>query len=562
MLAETFLMSNSIRKLPGVLALASLLAYPVAAQTPMKEVIDVRVTNVEIIATDSKGNHVPGLTRDDFELYENGKLQPITNFFEAAAGASSDAARKTGSPRRIVIYLDDSTLVQNNRKPLIAALKKLVANAMTPDDQMMIVTFYPSLKVRLPWTSDPAAVQSALDAVGRESGNGRIRQAALDRLENNIRSIVARDQLPRPPGANDPITDFRVHLSHIRAYASSVKQELGVSASALEGLLGELAGVDGRKIVLIASESFPTRPGGEAFAFLDRLRNEVLSGDGPEGFKRGARLINVLSAEAEFNANEIIMALGRIANAAGVSIYGLDPATSGRHNSGNVEQLIQGQLQTGPAPSDVDGLQVLAQATGGLAWIGVRPEVAIEKLRADLGNYYSLGYQARTGGDAERAIEVRPRRADLRVRAKKSIVFRSAEAEMAGRVTSNLQNAQVNDLGISVQVAGEVTAEGEKRRVPIHVLIPARNITVAAEGDVLTGGFSVYYCAADGQAGTSAVTRRSHEIRWTPETVQQLGNDGSITFSMKIFLEKGQDLISFGVLDHRSQATGFSKIEM
>ena len=550
--------------LPGVLALASLLAYPAAAQTTMKEVIDVRVTNVEVIATDSKGNHVSGLTHDDFELYENGKLQPITNFFEASAGASGDAARKTSSPRRIVIYLDDSTLVQNNRQPVIAALKKLVADTMTPDDQMMIVTFHPSLKVRLPWTSDPAAVQSALDAVGREPGNGRIRQATLDRLENEIRSIVARDQLPRPPGANDPITDFRVHLSHIRAYASSVKQELGVSASALEGLLGELAGVDGRKIVFIASESFPTRPGSEAFAFLDRLRNEVLSGDGPEGFKRGARLINVLSAESEFNTNEIIMALGKIANAAGVSVYALDPATSGRHNSGNVEQLIQGQLQTGPAtgPSDVDGLQVLAQATGGLAWIGVRPEVAVEKFGADLGNYYSIGYQAKTGGDAVRAIEVRPRRADLRVRSKKSIVFRSAESEMAGRVTSNLQTAQVNDLGISVQVSGEVTVEGDKQRVPVYVLIPARHITVAPEGDVLTGGFSVYFCAAGGTTKPSAVTRRSHEIRWTPETVEELGDDGNITFSMKIFLEKGQDLISFGVLDHRSQATGFSKLEM
>jgi hypothetical protein len=328
--------------------------------------------------------------------------------------------------------------------------------------------------------------------------------------------------------------------------------------------LGELAGVDGRKIVFIASESFPTRPGSEAFAFLHTLRNEVLSGDGPEGLKRGARLINVLSAQSEFNTNEIIMALGRIANAAGVSIYALDPATSGRFNSGNVEQLIQGQLQTGPAtgPSDVDGLQVLAQATGGLAWIGVRPELAVEKFGADLRNYYSIGYQARTGGDAVRAIEVRPRRADLRVRAKQSIVFRSAESEMADRVTSNLQTAQVNDLGISVQVSGEVTAEGDKQRVPVYVMIPARNLTVAAEGDVVTGGFSVYYCAAGGKGETSAVTRRSHEIRWTPETVEELGDDGNITFSMKIFLEKGQDLISFGVLDHRSQATGFSKIEM
>ena len=99
-------MSTS-KKFSGVLALAILLAPSLVAQTPMKEVIDVRVTNVEVIATDSKGNHVPGLTRDDFELYENGKLQPITNLFEANASASTDAAGKTALPRRIVVYLDD-----------------------------------------------------------------------------------------------------------------------------------------------------------------------------------------------------------------------------------------------------------------------------------------------------------------------------------------------------------------------------------------------------------------------------------------------------------------------
>src|SRR5688572_24837714 len=157
----------AVRSLVGVLPLlATLLTLPLAAQTPVKEVIDVSVTNVEIIATDAKGNHVPGLTRDDFELYENGKLQPITNLFEASAGAAPDA---TAAPRRLVLYLDDSTLLPHNRKQLIPAMKKFVADVMTPRDQVMIVTFNQNSKVRLPWTSDVAAAQSAIDTIGREA---------------------------------------------------------------------------------------------------------------------------------------------------------------------------------------------------------------------------------------------------------------------------------------------------------------------------------------------------------------------------------------------------------
>jgi len=50
------------------------------------ETIDVSIVNVDAVVTDKQGNRVRGLTRDDFEIFENGKLQPITNFTEVGAG--------------------------------------------------------------------------------------------------------------------------------------------------------------------------------------------------------------------------------------------------------------------------------------------------------------------------------------------------------------------------------------------------------------------------------------------------------------------------------------------
>jgi VWFA-related protein len=552
---------GAFRLLSGLLTLAAaLLAQSAAAQTPMKEPIDVRVTNVEIIATDAKGQHVSGLTRDDFELYENGKLQPITNLFEANAGTQGDS-RKAALPRRLVIYLDDSTLLPNNRRPIVPALKKLIADTMAADDQVMIATFSQSMKIRLPWTSDMAAVQSTLDSVGSETGNGRIRQAARKRIEDDIRSAVSAASIGKTSAS-----DFRDILSGARNYASSVTHDLALSAGALQNLFESLAAVDGRKIVFIASESFSTRPGEEVFTYLENVRQQVLSGDASEGLKASARTASVTSAASEFNTNDAILALGRVANAAGVTVYALDPDTSGGGlaESGNLEQLVPGQLQssTSARTPQVDGLQILAHATGGLAWIGMRPALAVEKLRADLENYYSLGYQAKTGGGAERSIEVKPKRADVRVRAKNSIRFRSAEAEMTDRVVANLRSAQLNDLGISLQVVGDVRTEGEKRHVPVHVMIPARNLTVVPEGNVLTGGFSVYVCTAGGKAEPSGVNEQSHEIKWPLSTTVEQLKDRPMVFAMEVVLEKGRDQISVGVLDHRSQATGFSKIAM
>jgi VWFA-related protein len=585
------------KKLPAVLTLATLLTLPLMAQAPAKEVIDVQVTNVEIIATDAKGNHVPGLTRDDFELYENGKLQPITNLFEATTGAAPDEA---AVPRRLVLYFDDSTILPNNRKQLIPALKKFVAAAMTPQDQVMIVTFNQTSKVRLPWTNDAAAVQSAIDAIGREAGGGSLRQAARNRVESEIQTVVRADQATslaeaRTVSGSGPGADFRSLVSNVRNYATSVNHDFAVSAAALESLLGSLAPVDGRKIVLIASESFTTRPGGELFAYLENVRNDILSGNGSEGLKRDARSANITSAAAEFNTNETVLALGRVANASGVTIYAIDPDIGGSSGSGNVQQTGSTPQGGTEGTSGVDGLQILARATGGLAWIGMKPAMALEKLSADLDNYYSLGYRATNSDPAQRAVEVKSKRPGVRVRTMHSAVQTAASempargtnaptaatatsatpatpapmtpavqapaSEMDAKVTSNLQTPQKNELGISAEVAGDIVTDGDKRRVPVHVLIPASKIKVVPEGEVFTGGFSVYVCTAGGETQPSAVNEQSHEIRWTPAIIEQL-DDRKMTFAIEVILETGRDLISIGVLDHRSQTKGFSRLEL
>lgn len=457
----------------------------------------------------------------------------------------------------------------------------------------MIVTFNQSSKIRLPWTNDAAAVQSTIDAIGREAGGGSLRQAARSRVENEIQNVVREDQATslvqaRTMGGSAPDADFRVLLSNVRNYASSVNHDFDVSATALEGLLGSLASVDGRKIVLIASESFPTRPGGELFAYLESVRNDILSGTGSEGLKRNARSTNVNSAASEFNTNETVLALGKVANASGVTIYAINPDIGGTSGSGNVQQTGSAPQGGTEGTSGVDGLQILARVTGGVAWIGMKPAMALEKLSADLDNYYSLGYRATSTAANQRTVEVKSKRPGVRVRTLHSMNAQTAASEMPARtttttaaatpvpvtpavrapqsemdvkVTSNLQTAQQNELGISAQVAGDIVTDGDTRRVPVHVLIPASKIKVVPEGEVFTGGFSVYVCTAGGQTQPSAVNEQTHEIRWTPAIIEQL-DDRKMTFAIEVVLEKGRDLISVGVLDHRSQTKGFSKLEL
>src|SRR3954468_4562413 len=79
--------------------LALLCASTLHAQT--SESIDVRIVNVDVTVT-SKGAPVTGLTRDDFEIFEDGKQQKITNFYasetKAAVTASATPANAAPAP--------------------------------------------------------------------------------------------------------------------------------------------------------------------------------------------------------------------------------------------------------------------------------------------------------------------------------------------------------------------------------------------------------------------------------------------------------------------------------
>src|SRR6185295_17018412 len=66
----------------------------------LAETIDVSLVNVDVFVTNKAGERVRGLTKDDFEIFENGAKQPISNFTEYSsnAEASIQAESKPAAP--------------------------------------------------------------------------------------------------------------------------------------------------------------------------------------------------------------------------------------------------------------------------------------------------------------------------------------------------------------------------------------------------------------------------------------------------------------------------------
>ena len=92
-----------------IILLLTLLPIPAdQAQEPdleaFSEVIDVRVLNLEVAVTDKDGQHIEGLTPDDFRLTVDGNVVPIEYFSEIRHGSATvtpEAGQRSDAPAAV-----------------------------------------------------------------------------------------------------------------------------------------------------------------------------------------------------------------------------------------------------------------------------------------------------------------------------------------------------------------------------------------------------------------------------------------------------------------------------
>jgi len=142
-------------RLAGVTALVvcalSLATSPVPAAQQQPPVFrgGTEAVRVFVTVTDREGKLVTSLTRDDFELRDDGKPQPITQF------------DNTPQPIRLIVMLDVSTSMQGNLPLLRASADQLFAR-LRPDDRARVGTFGKDVEISPEFTHDAGQLRTAL----------------------------------------------------------------------------------------------------------------------------------------------------------------------------------------------------------------------------------------------------------------------------------------------------------------------------------------------------------------------------------------------------------------
>ncbi|HYS54313.1 MAG TPA: hypothetical protein VER58_11180 [Thermoanaerobaculia bacterium] len=98
------------------------------------------------------------LIKEDFEVYEEGVRQTITNLYEVRRGDADNSANSEIPlelrQRRLLLFVDSSSLQHAKKESVLAAVERFVDQKMRPEDQAMVVCWRLGLHVILPFSSD------------------------------------------------------------------------------------------------------------------------------------------------------------------------------------------------------------------------------------------------------------------------------------------------------------------------------------------------------------------------------------------------------------------------
>ncbi|HVT43388.1 MAG TPA: VWA domain-containing protein [Thermoanaerobaculia bacterium] len=551
--------------LSAVLALAvSTPAVLAQEETPigkLVETIDVRVINIDVVVTDKRGNPITGLSADDFIILENGQSRTISNFYEidnskkprGAAGeppaASSPIA--TGAQeaeetpqnlrRKFIIFIDNLSLNPLNRNHVVETMKKFVESSVRPGDQAMVATWNRSMKIRVPFTGDTTQILQMLDVVKGESSFGMHNLSERKSVESQIRDSRTYEEA----------------VVAARGYAQSVEHDVRQTITALNALMGTLAGVDGKKVLVLTTEGLPMQAGKEMFVFIDDMAREKT------GWQRGG---TALMEATHFDSTGLIQSIARTANANGITLYPLHAGGLSAYSHGSAEQSRPTSfiVQQAALSNHTDSLHLIADMTGGIATVGTNNFLAaFNRIEKDLDSYYSLGYRSGTERvDRQRRIEVRAKNRSHVVRARRSFVEKSTRTEMNDRVIANLfYDNTTNDLRVFLTTGRPIQIDAQTFRVPLEIHIPMETLTLLPQGEVMFGGFSVFVGVANKDGDMSDVREQSHQFQIPPPELEKL-KGRHYTYALELIMEKGRNRISVGVVDDISNTTGFERQEV
>jgi len=534
----------------------AIVAWPAIAQQtlpPAGDTIDVSIVNVDVFVTDKQGRRVAGLTPNDFEIRENGRVQPITNFAEYSPDAedarvSLPNGNGVSSPpshagkRTILVFVERFSLPTFRTGPMFASIRKTLHSVVRPGDSAAVIFWDNDSAFTFQFfTDDLASLDAALTEIERQS-SGVPGTADLLRRRAFARAFFA--SLPPERIARrrdlDSFDDWDV-----QANAQFALFRFQHKTQELQALMRSMSDVEGRKIVILATSDFGVYP--------------TVSGY-PIGGAPGAR-------RGRMQTEKYRDAVARTANEHGITIYpvypiGLEWTTNAPAGESRVLGSRQRDLNRSAQDFEVlanqtRALDELAKETGGLMASGSTDIVSLlPRVAEDLNRYYSIAYKTpATGTTRSRDISVKTKNRNYVVRSRREYVEKTDVTRMQDRVIANLYRPDAKGtIPVHVELGRIDKVSRTRWSVPVRVTLPVDALSVGPDGK---GTFSVFV-ATGGMIGVmSDVQQNAHSY-----SAVELAGREHITRELTVTFNGASSVVSIGVMDAGSKDFGLKTLDL
>ena len=373
------------------------------ASQPFRISIDL-VTN-DIIVRDEKGNFVPDLKKDEFEIWEDGVKQDITSMTVVTGGKVNNLLapppppppegiilpptrpRNDVSGRIFLFFVDDLHMQFHNTGRIRDLFKRISKELVHDGDMFGIVSSGPS-SIAVDMTYDKNRLEEAIKKI---AGN----------------ELKPTDIINGPSGAEGP---------------SEVRYRAHVAFSTVNDVLKQLEAVHNRRKALVyVSDGYDFNPFQDArlglmdpnspFAQNEFRRNENQGQSSDSGSPAADPFSQQQKQSEQFADADLARELGdltRTANRANVTMYTIDPR--GLVGMSDIDEQVDPSQWNEYVRKSQDSLRVIAEETGGIAVVNQNDfSKALKRIDAETSDYYVLGYYSKNPDQTKRRrlVEVR-----------------------------------------------------------------------------------------------------------------------------------------------------------
>src|ERR1700674_1193012 len=121
---------------------------PIDPQDPRYKLnVEVELVNVTATVLDQQGKYLDGLKLDDFKVFENGEEQKISFF-----------SHDLRVPISVGVLIGNSGSMRNKMQQALQTVRE-IATALSPQDEMFVISFNSDVEVRHHFTTNMQEIQ-------------------------------------------------------------------------------------------------------------------------------------------------------------------------------------------------------------------------------------------------------------------------------------------------------------------------------------------------------------------------------------------------------------------